>query len=75
MVVRLIIDGEETETSSWEDLAKKLKAPAAKQNASPATHKIRVFNQLGRGGWELTSYNRDTSPADDVWIFKRKAVK
>ena len=74
-MIRLIIDGDETETSSWEDLATKIKAPAAKQDASPAVHKLRVFNQLGRGGWELVGQNRDTSSADDVWTFKRKVAK
>jgi hypothetical protein len=75
IAIRLVVDGEEIETTSWEDLAAKLKAPAAKANATAAGQKLRVLNHLGKEGWELVGHNRDTFSAADVWTFKRKAVK
>jgi hypothetical protein len=73
--VHLVVAGEEMETDNWEALAAKLKAPAAKGKGSEAVHKLRVFNQLGRDGWELVGHDRNLSSVGDVWTFKRKAAK
>lgn len=60
-------DGE-TEGESWDDLAAKLKAPAAK-DAKPAASKVKLLNYLGDQGWELVSSD------GSVMTFKRKATK
>jgi hypothetical protein len=45
---------EQAEVKSWEELADKLKAPAAKKANSPETvHKLRVLNRLSEFGWEM----------------------
>ena len=71
----------ETETSSWEELAKKLKAPAAKKGAPKSADRLRVLNRLGADGWELVSCQgagfaaREggfASGNNSVWFFKRK---
>jgi len=59
-------DGE-TEGDSWEDLAAKLKAPAAAKDARPAAHKVKFLNHLGAQGWELVSND------GNAMTFKRKA--
>jgi hypothetical protein len=74
-VLRYVTEAAEVEAPSWEELASKLKAPAPKAKATEAMQKLRVLNHLGRGGWELTGHNRDSSSAADVWTFKRKVVK
>src|SRR5262249_5398843 len=52
-MIRWITTEDEVEGNSWDDLAAKLKAPAARKEADKVTHKLRVFNQLGAEGWEL----------------------
>jgi hypothetical protein len=76
LAIRWITAEEETEAKSWEDLAAKLKAPAAaRKDAKEVTHKLRVFNQLGGEGWELVGQqNGEASflPRTSTWTFKRR---
>jgi len=71
--VRWITVEEEMEAKDWEDMATKLKAPAARKDAKDVTHKLRVFNQLGANGWELVGQSSgSTSGATGTWTFKRR---
>jgi hypothetical protein len=64
---------EEVETTGWEEMAKKLKAPAGKKKASEASHKLRVLNRLGADGWEVIAHRPSESfSGAEVWLFKRK---
>jgi len=69
----------------WEDMAKKLKAPAPAK-AAEVNHKLRVMDQLGAQGWELVSVElpaprtaavRGAASArpSTTWLFKRKLAK
>jgi hypothetical protein len=71
--IRWISGDGEIVASSWEELASKLKASAAKPGAAtPVVHKLRVLNHLGSQGWEMVSAGTsNTSP----WVFKRKVAK
>jgi hypothetical protein len=71
-VVRWVTADGEIDAASWEDLAGKLKAPAAKPGATPLAHKLRVLNHLGSQGWELVSTGTSTTSG---WIFKRRTSK
>jgi hypothetical protein len=74
--IRWVTSDDEVEAQSWEEMATKLKAPAAKMNLSPNTHKLRAFNQLGAEGWELVGHQKaDTPRGTEVWTFKRKVKK
>ena len=44
---------EQVEVKEWEELADKLKAPAAKKESPAAVHKLRVLNRLSELGWEV----------------------
>jgi len=74
--VLFIATEHEVEGKSWEDLATRLKATAAKKTAQEATHRLRVFNRLGADGWELVGHQGGESiPTEEVWTFKRKVAK
>jgi hypothetical protein len=75
VMVRLVTADDEIDASSWDDLATKLKAPAAKKGATAASHKLRVLNHLGRQGWELVPVNDPERLASSVMLFKRKVTK
>jgi hypothetical protein len=76
--VRWITAEEEIEGKSWDELAAKLKAPAAHKDAKETTHKLRVFNQLGTDGWELVGPEKQQSgklsfrTSVSIWAFKRR---
>jgi hypothetical protein len=73
-----ITEDEEVRATSWEDMATKIKAPAAKKNLTADGHKFRVLNRLGAEGWELVSHQRPDGPAlraSESWTFKRKVTK
>ncbi len=77
-VVRWITTREVVETMGWDDLAASMKAPPLKKDASPLSHKMRVFNHLGGEGWEMVSYHKPAgsgAAAVSVWVFKRKVAK
>jgi len=74
--VRWVTADEEVEVTTWEALAAKLKAAAAKKNATETTHRYRALNALGADGWELVSHQRgETRSMADVWTFKRRVKK
>ena len=65
-------DGE-VEATGWEELGKKLKAPAARKGATDTTRKLRVLNRLGADGWEMVAHRPSESRSgDEVWLFKRR---
>jgi hypothetical protein len=66
---------DEVEASGWEDLATKIKAPAAKKGATPDAHRMKVLNHLGRQGWELVSHHKLDGNGTAVWTFKRRVKK
>jgi hypothetical protein len=76
--VRWIKAEEEIEGKSWDELAAKLKAPAAHKDAKETTHKLRVFNQLGTDGWQLVGPEKQRSgkmsfgASASIWAFKRR---
>lgn len=75
--MRWVTSDEEITAKNWEELAEKLKAPAPKKEATAASHKLRVLNQLGADGWEMvgqppTSTGFSTTTAGS-WMFKRRA--
>jgi hypothetical protein len=73
--VHWVTADEDIEAASWEDMATKLKAPAARKNASESSVKLRVFNRLGEDGWELAWHEGRESRSGagaDVWTFKRR---
>src|SRR6266540_5597373 len=73
LTVRWVTGDSEIDATSWEDLAAKLKVPAAKPGATtPVAHKLRVLNQLGSQGWEMVSAGTGTAA---IWVFKRKVAK
>jgi hypothetical protein len=86
IVIRWVVGEEETEGANWQELAEKLKVPAAKKDATEATQRVRVLNRLGGDGWELVGMHKE-NPATfafrdkglpstmDVWSFKRKVAK
>jgi hypothetical protein len=73
--IEWITTDEEIGGNSWDDLAAKLKAPAARKEANTMTHKLRVFNQLGADGWELVEHHGawGLSSVNGEWMFKRRA--
>jgi hypothetical protein len=65
-------DGE-VEAKNWDELAAKLKAPAAKKEVSAAARKIQFLNHLGGEGWELVATSGGTTATSSaVWTFKRR---
>lgn len=61
------------EADGWDDLADKLKAPAAKKAGSETLQQMRAFNRLGVDGWE--PYEHVTPPGffqQTTWSFKRR---
>jgi len=72
--VRWTTADEDVEADGWDELAAKLKAPAAKKEASDSQHQLRVFNRLGADGWEF--YERSTGNRGlgnmTAWSFKRR---
>src|SRR5262249_13083563 len=74
VTARLVTAEEEIEATSWEELATKLKAPAAQQGAKVAVHKSRVLNHLGAQGWELVPTG-GAELASSSMLFKRKVTK
>jgi hypothetical protein len=80
-VIRWVVGDEETATTSWQELADKLKMPAAKKDATEDAQRVRVLNRLGGDGWELVGMHKENpgiggAPTTlDVWSFKRKVVK
>jgi len=74
--VRWVTADEEVEVTTWDALAAKVKAPAAKKNATETTHRLRVLNALGADGWELVSHQRgEVRSMPEVWTFKRRVKK
>jgi len=69
---------EEIAATSWDELAAKLKAPAARKDAQEVTHKLRVFTQLGGDGWELVGQQTERGgfggafAPGGIWTFKRR---
>jgi hypothetical protein len=65
----------------WDEMAKKLKAPAAKD--PEANHRLRVMDALGAQGWELVSVEPPAAAAraaagvrgGTMWLFKRRLEK
>lgn len=71
--VRWITAHEEITAANWEELAEKLKAPAAGKEATTRSHKLRVFDRLGADGWELVGQQTGTTPAwAGTSMFKRR---
>ena len=66
--IRWITADEETETTSWDALAAKINAPAAKKGATEASHRVRVLNRLGMDGWELTRRLRKDSGLAGLFV-------
>jgi hypothetical protein len=71
--VRWITAQDEITAGNWEELAEKLKAPAAGKDATIYSHKLRVFDRLGADGWEMvTQQTGTTAAAEGTWMFKRR---
>jgi hypothetical protein len=51
---------ETTRAESWEDLAKKLKAPLKGDNLSDQSVRLAIFDYLGSQGWELATHTTFT---------------
>jgi hypothetical protein len=66
-VVKWTTGDDELDGTGWDDLATKLKMPAAK-DGKPIS-KVKVLNHLGSEGWELVS------STGTVMTFKRKVKK
>jgi hypothetical protein len=64
---------EDVEAEGWDDLAGKLKAPAAKKEGSDTMHQMRAFNRLGADGWEVYE-NVDTKQFTrmQTWSLRRR---
>jgi hypothetical protein len=60
---------EEVVTKEWEELADKLKAPAAKKQSPLTVHRLRVLNALSAEGWELL--DRPLGDGNNTWSFRR----
>jgi hypothetical protein len=73
--VRWVTPDDELDATGWEDLAKKMKLPPGKKDASEAVHRLRVLNSLGSAGWELVGQRQEASSADEVWTFKRRSAR
>jgi hypothetical protein len=65
---------EVVEADEWNDLATRLKAPAAKKESTETQHQLRAFNRLGADGWEVYQEATTTafSPRTTTWSFKRR---
>jgi hypothetical protein len=64
---------EEVKATGWEDLADKLKAPAAKKDGSPTMHRLRTFDRLGQDGWEVIEHTEKAGFTNTgTWAFKRR---
>jgi hypothetical protein len=73
VTVRWATGDEEVQAESWEQLAEKFKAPAAKKDGTPTVHKLRVFNRLGADGWEVVEHTgTDGTVGTATWLFKRR---
>jgi hypothetical protein len=73
ITIRFATGDEEVTARTWEELADKLKAPAAKKEGTPTVHKLRVLNRLGADGWELAEHTgTDGTIGTANWVFKRK---
>jgi hypothetical protein len=71
--IRFATGDEEVTAKTWEELADKLKAPAAKKEGTPTVHKLRVLNRLGADGWELAEHiGTDGTIGTANWVFKRR---
>jgi hypothetical protein len=60
------------EVETWEELARRLKAPEPKGEASPSVHKMRVLNRLNAEGWEIVDRPVLEPGATGAWQFRRK---
>src|SRR5262245_13140944 len=73
VTIRFATGDEEVTAKSWEELAEKLKAAAAKKEGTPTVHKLRVLNKLGADGWELAEHTGTDGTAGTAnWVFKRR---
>jgi len=73
VTVRWATGEEEVQAESWEQLAEKLKAPAAKKEGTATVHKLRVFNRLGADGWEVAEHTgTDGTVGTATWLLKRR---
>jgi hypothetical protein len=66
---------EEVKAKSWEELADKLKAPAAKKEVSATVQRLRVFDRLGADGWEVIEHTDKGAGFGGVaatWALKRR---
>jgi hypothetical protein len=73
VIVRWATGDDEVQADSWEQLAEKLKAPAAKKEGTPTVHKLRVFNRLGADDWEVVDHTgTDGTVGTATWLFKRR---
>jgi hypothetical protein len=73
VTVRWATGDEEVQAETWEQLAEKLKAPAAKKEGTATVHKLRVFNRLGADGWEVVEHTgTDGTVGTATWLLKRR---
>jgi hypothetical protein len=73
VTVRWATGEEEVQAENWEQLADKLKAPAAKKEGTATVHKLRVFNRLGADGWEVVEHTgTDGTVGTATWLLKRR---
>jgi hypothetical protein len=63
---------DEIEGKNWEELADKLKAPAAKKEGSVTIHKLRILNKLCADGWEMLDHQVPEDVSNQVWAFRRR---
>jgi len=67
LLLRWTTADDEIEVADWQELANKLKAPAAKKEGSMTMHRLRVMNRLSEEGWEV--YERTST---HNWTFRRR---
>jgi hypothetical protein len=74
VTIKWITADEEIDATEWEDLANKLKAPAAKKDGGSVTqHKLRVLNRLSADGWEIVEHTgTDGTAGIASWVLRRR---
>jgi hypothetical protein len=63
------------EAKEWKDLGDKLRAPGAKDDASPLALRLRVLDRLGADGWEVYEHERPANGfggSTETWMLRRR---
>jgi hypothetical protein len=73
VIARFTTADDEIEANEWDDLAKKLNAPAPKKEVTTTVHKLRVLKQLSADGWEVVDRSvTGATPGTDSWSLRRR---